>query len=313
MTDQQTPESTESIPRGFTRISVPSGCVFYPKDITSVFARRLDLVDLSDLGTAKNSGDLKKFMETVVATTNLTPQLMTQDDFQAVMYWHRLNSFPKKPLVLKWTCENAKHVELSEMTALDTMSEDLQDSISDAKQFLVNRKTVTSADLKINAMTVERFDKITAWLRSDRQTRDFVFMPATVSDAVEYAEMTQMQLRNKKLDSLAVTDENYSQVVEAILDSTKDEIIVEVASMLSRIHGFTLPDRISFLKAKVLESRELGETLFDSGFLHELREYRNLIDHSISEIVPDKCKFRGCEQAVNLNVEFDPFEFFPDI
>jgi hypothetical protein len=101
--------------------------------------------------------------------------------------------------------------------------------------------------------------------------------------------------------------------VEAILDSSKDEIIVEVASMLSRTHGATLSDRISFLKSKILEARDNGDTLFDSTFLYEVREYKVLTDHSISEIIPDKCKFRGCEQAVSLNVEFDPFDFFPDI
>ncbi len=309
MTDQPQQE----IPKGFTRIAVPSNCVFYPKGIDSVYARRLDLIDISDLGTSKNSGDLPKFIETIVATTNLPAHLMTQDDFQAVMYWHRLNSFPKKPLTLKWECDNPKHLEAASLTILEGMDEDTRDMIDDAKRFLVNRKTVQRSDLKIHEITRERFDATVAWLRSERQTKEFVFMPPTVSDTIEFVKITQMQLRNQKLDELAVTDENYAQVVEAILDSSKDETIVEVASMLSRTHGVTLSDRIAFLRSKVLEARDNGDNLFDSTFLYEVREYKNLTDHSISEIIPDKCKFRGCEQAVNLTVEFDPFEFFPDI
>lgn len=297
--------------KGYSRITAPSQCAFYPKGIDSIYARPFDLIDISDLGTAKNSGDMPKFLKTVVATTNITPDLMTQDDFQALMYWHRLNSFPKKPMVLNYTCNNPKHNEIAEMEIVEGMSEETQDYITDAKNFLKGRKVVTQEDLKISAITLERFNILTAWLRSDRHTKEFVFMPATVSDMIEFTEITQLQLRNSKLNDLVVNDENYAAVVDEVLDATKDEIIVEVASMLSRTHGLSLSDRISFLKARILDARLKGESLFNTAFLDEIREYKELSYHGVSEEVQATCKFRGCEQAFSLTTEFDPFDFFP--
>lgn len=292
------------------RVKVPSNCVFYGKDVTSIFACPFDVNHIAAMSTAKNSQDLPAFIRAIGATLNVPIESLTQDDFYAVCFWHRINSYPSKPLTLSWTCGAVKHVELANKIAPPNATPELLEEIDDAKKGLKNRKSFApNHPIEINEMTQARFTKMATFLKDkNRKSYPHIFYAPTVGDMIEFAEMTKLALRNKRLSDLELSEENIEQVLDEVIDVTADNTIVDIATHLNpTICGATLEQRMDYIR----EHAKVDPDTYNSEFLDDLETFKELCDHSVSEIIKCKCAYRGCGQQVEIPLNFDLFNFFP--
>lgn len=289
----------------------PSKCVFYPAGVDRLYVRRFDLADIDALSTAKNSSNMVGMIRAVGRTITTPIEMLTQDDFKALCFWHRINSFPRKPLVFNWECTNPSHVATSKMEVTPDMDQDQRDAIDDARRFLKNRQHLDGMkSLQGNPITKERYKKLTDFYKDkERYTYPLLFMPATVATMIEFAELTNIQMKNAKLQELDLNDDNLELVLDELASLTSQDVILRVATHLPTTCGFTLADRMEYLRKAIDENP--GK--YGTEFLDELDIFDELVDHDLSEIVKGKCKFGGCKQAVDLPIEFDLFSFFPHV
>ena len=289
----------------------PSKCVFYPKDVNCLYVRRFGIDDIDALSTAKNASNMVGMIKAIGATITAPIEMLTQDDFKALCFWHRINSFPRKPLTFTWECNNHSHIATSKLEITPDMDQDQRDAIDDARRFLKNRQVLSGVDsIHGNPMTTARYKTLTDFYKDkERYTYPLIFMPATVATMIEFAELTNIQMKNAKLQELDLNDDNLETVLEELASITSNDVILRVASHLPSNYGFTLVERMEYLRNDIKENREK----YGTEFLDDLDTFTDLVDHDLSEMVKGKCKFGGCKQAVDLPIEFDLFNFFPHV
>lgn len=294
-----------------TEFDPPSKCVFYPKGVDRLYVRRFDLDDIDALSTAKNSSNMVAMIKAVGRTITAPIEMLTQDDFKALCFWHRINSFPRKPLTFTWECTNHEHIAISKMQLTPDMDQDQRDAIDDAKRFLKNRQVLDGIkSIQGNPMTQSRYKALTDFYKDkNRYTYPLIFMPATVATTMEFAELASIQMKNAKLQELELNDDNLEVVLDELTSVTSNDVILRVATHLPQTCGITLVERMEYLRKEIKENR--GK--YGTEFLDELDQFDELVDHDLSEIVKGKCKFGGCKQAVDLPIEFDLFNFFPHV
>lgn len=312
MNDTTQNQINEAPTENHVRVSVPSNCVFYSKDVSAIYVRPFHLGDINSMSTAKNANDIPSYIRAIGKTVSLPVESLTQDDFQAICYWHRVNSYPRKPLTLTWQCANPKHVALANKVLLDTATQEEKDAVEDAKAGLRNRKVMSTGDIKFESISRERFNAIGKFLKDpERHSRPYLLMPPTIADMIELAEITKVELRHKKINEMELNEENLEAVLDEITEMTADDVLVRVASMLAPLpeYGITLRERIDYINKQI----ELNPRQFNSEFLADIEEYEQLVAHGVIESVQTKCKYRGCEHPVEINLDFDLFNFFPDV
>lgn len=293
----------------YATLPLPSGGVFYPSDVKDILVRRFDILDIDKMSSAKKSANMGDYIRAIGATVSVPVEMLTQDDFQFLCFWHRVNSYPTRPLQLKWECTNEKHKSFAALEPYEGMSEDDKLDLEDAKRFVTNTVTIrNSSEISINKMTMERYNKLKDWLTDPtRHTKDFIFMPPVVGDLIEFSEISQAQLKHLKLSELDTTPENLETVLDEINDATQDDTIIRIASNLNAKYGVTLTDRMAYVREQTARNRRT----FSTAFLSDLETFEELSNHSVNESYKGTCKYRGCKQAVNLSVDFDLFNFFP--
>ena len=293
------------------RFNPPSRCVFYPKNVLSIYVRRFDLADINALSSSKNAADLAGMIRAIGRTINIPIEILTQYDFKALCFWHRVNSFPRKPLQINYECPNIHHALKTKMEITPDMSQDEQDDIKDAKQFFKNRYVLNGLkDLNGSQFTEERYEKLIEFYRDkERYSYPHVLLPATVGSMIEFTELAKLQMRNAKLQELDLNDQNLETVLDELVSVTSDDIIVRLANHMPLSFGATLLERMTNIKKAI----ETNPDKFGTEFLDDLDMFDELVDHELSETVKTKCKYGGCEHAIELNLEFDLFGFFPHV
>lgn len=289
----------------------PSKCIFYPKEVDRLYVRRFDLSDLDKLSTAKNASNMVGMIRAIGETITAPVEMLTQDDFKALCFWHRVNSYPRKPLVFNWECTNHKHVTTAKLEITPDMDQDQLDAIDDARRFLKNRMHLDGIkSISGNPMTMARFHALRDWLKDpERYTHPHIFQPATVATMIEFVELTSLKMKNAKLQELELNDDNLETVLEELTAVTSNDIILRAATHLPNTFGLTLVDRMTNLRREI----KLHPEKYGSEFLYDLDQYEDLCNHDLSDVIKGTCKYGGCKQAIDLPVEFDLFNFFPDI
>lgn len=104
---------TDKPPEGFIRVFVPSKCVPYPFD--ALHARPLMVKDLAAIVSATEASDLSSFLDALSNCVYQNIRDLTLPDFRFLMYWWRINSYPKSPYVLNWTSRygNRNRIEIT--------------------------------------------------------------------------------------------------------------------------------------------------------------------------------------------------------
>lgn len=289
----------------------PSKCIFYPAGVDCLYVRRFDLDDLDALSTAKNASNMVGMIRAIGRTITAPIEMLTQDDFKALCFWHRVNSYPRKPLIFTWECTNPKHVVTSKLEITPEMDQDQLDAIDDARRFLKNRMQLDSVkSINGNPMTMARFEKLKAWFKDkERYTYPHLLQPATVAVMIEFAELTNLQMKNAKLQELELNDDNLETVLDELVKVTSQDIILRAATHMPNTFGLTLVDRMNNLRKEIKAHPEK----YGTEFLDDLDTFDDLTDHDLSDVIKGTCKYGGCKQAIDLPIEFDLFNFFPHI
>lgn len=84
----------------YIRIQMLSGCIFY--DFKEVFIRPLDLQDLSQIYVAVTEENMSILIDVIDRCLSVNARKLTLPDFKYVMYWLRINSYPKSPFTIEW-------------------------------------------------------------------------------------------------------------------------------------------------------------------------------------------------------------------
>lgn len=299
--------STNSPSAKHQRISLPSRCVFYPK-VDDVYVRRLHIVDLDSLSTAKNKSSIRDFVEALGRTLHGIDVLdMTWDDFVHLCYWHRINSFPRRAYKLSWKCENPEHIRVAYQEQTDDMTDEEKDVITRSLSTINNVYDISMGSLTIREITEERFEALSAFITSEDVLGNNLYLhPVTCSDHVEAAEFALEPLRGKKLSS-TMDDEGIAQILDDMVDASQNDLLITTACVLSPLHGATLLDRMEFLTVQAEENPDF----FGDALLEVTEQFEELSYHGVDESHATKC--RGCGQAVTLNSDFDLFSFFPRV
>jgi hypothetical protein len=103
----------------YTQVFLPSGFVFYPfKTLGVTYLRG---VHQAKINRASQEATMRPIVEAISATLGdgVSAFDLTPPDFFFLMYWHRVNSMPKNPQMIQYTCTNADHVRRTGLPAED--------------------------------------------------------------------------------------------------------------------------------------------------------------------------------------------------
>lgn len=91
-----------SAPEGYRRLGLPSQ--FVPYDFDALYIRPLKVGDLALMAAAQETGDISALYDAVAACVQgVDVRDLTAPDFRSLLYWLRLNSYPRSPYTVKWT------------------------------------------------------------------------------------------------------------------------------------------------------------------------------------------------------------------
>lgn len=322
-------------------IDLPSKCVLYPDiDPSNVYVRPFALPELDKIRVAQQTGKLRAMVQAIDNTLNINAFDLTIGDFNRIMYWHRISSYPKRPLSIGWSCNDESHIALASKAVksdvqleegevypddLANQTEEEEDEILHARATLKNTFLLSKNSLKVTSVTVENVNKAMelmkefALLSEDKDDKGntidgsglFLNIPR-MSDIIEQTEVQMLKMsKSKKFISTDTADpEDVSEYLEILSELDKNPVLTELATYLSRVHGLTLEDRIKYLAKRVDDSIE-NANLYSVGddMYHHAMELNYLLDHGVREVVETKCG--GCGNKASLDLPFDYARFFP--
>jgi hypothetical protein len=97
------------------RLALPSRGIFY--NFGDIQIRPFEAADLAALFKANRKRDMILFYDVISRTINVDIRDLWIVDVKRIMYWHRINSFPKTPFFVNWTSlygnENKTKIDFS--------------------------------------------------------------------------------------------------------------------------------------------------------------------------------------------------------
>ena len=83
-------------------LGIPTGFKFY--DFKRIFIRPLEVRDLSLLNFGVRLKTIVHVKKAIQATIDVDIDILTDGDFEYILGWHKMFSFPKAPINASWTC-----------------------------------------------------------------------------------------------------------------------------------------------------------------------------------------------------------------
>lgn len=272
----------------YTTIGLPSQFAFYPFKTLTVC--QMKGIHQAKLSRAAKDRKMRYVVEAISSTLgdgvsafDLTPQ-----DFYFLMYWHRLQSFPKNPQMIPYTCTNKEHIR---RTILKTDHPEYLDPKTLDISTIMNEtslKTGYLEDLDLSEVQdlIEKYD----------------LHVETMRDIVEFAELEEEEDYLKQQEDSELGIEQTTATVE---DEESDESFSEVE---------WLKVRSVFLRRgpgrnTILERNEIVKEM-SSDEVFQLDKYiESVTDYGVAESTTLKCKDCGASHRVKLSV--DALTFLP--
>lgn len=82
---------------------LPTGFFVYP-DLKPIFIRPFTIAELNLIHRGRGTGRLEHIVRAVDLVINQDVNLLTDGDFEFIMAWLRVHSFPEVPLLVRWKC-----------------------------------------------------------------------------------------------------------------------------------------------------------------------------------------------------------------
>jgi hypothetical protein len=259
----------------FFSIHLPSGFMF--NDFDSLSCRTLMAAHQAKFSRANKEQKLRYSVEAISAT--LEPGLsafdLTPADFYFLMYWQKVNSFSKNPMLITAYCDDVDHNHAVHI-GIEVPDED--DPENPEKTKLVKKDEDT--------------------LRTE------VVLSNTTLD-VKYLEGLDVSDLDvvRKYDLHVETMRDIVEVTEYIEENTvseEDLFMLQYAVLLRRKEGLnTVKERLKFATEN-----------FDTNDTAELETYiKRVTAYGVSEYANIKCKECGASQRVKIS--FDALTFLP--
>jgi hypothetical protein len=102
---------------------IPSNYSFY--DFKELWVRPFTPNEARLLHMARVSGNLMYLVSAIDACLSQPISRLIIEDFEFILYWLRLNSYPSKPFSVTWTCDNALEYEDIETPSGSCMKENI--------------------------------------------------------------------------------------------------------------------------------------------------------------------------------------------
>ena len=295
------PPSQAEIDPNYQSIGLPSEFRLY--DFKQLTVSNLKGVHQAKLSRAAKERKMRYVVEAISSTLgegvsafDLTPQ-----DFYFLMYWHRLQSFPKNPQMIPFTCTAKDHIR---RTILRTdHPEYLSPDTLDISTIL------TDTSLKTEYLQTLDLSK---WADLDAKYQLGV---ETMRDIVEFSELQEEEAyyKEESNENPSYEEENDSGeedlgsegTTASLKEETSDEDFTEVE---------WLQERSVFLKRgpgrnTILERNEIIKD-FSSDEIFELEKYIEAVSaYGVAESTTLKCKACGASHRVKLSV--DALTFLP--
>lgn len=96
----EAPLVRSAIPKGFQRITPPSGCI--PYDFEELYIRPFTVEVLANVMGATQHGSQTMMFDALAPCLHQDIRDLTESDLRFCMYWWRLNSFTRSPFTVSW-------------------------------------------------------------------------------------------------------------------------------------------------------------------------------------------------------------------
>jgi hypothetical protein len=258
----------------FSSIDLPSLFQFY--EFKQISCRTLKASHQAKFSRAHKEGKLRYVVEAISAT--LEPGLSAYDlsplDFYFLMYWQRVNSFGKNPMVITAWCTNETHNE----QVYQGYDADDPDNPGQTKHSKKDEETLRT-EIIVNSTTLET-------------------KYATAVDLSEFSDL----LSRYKLGAETMRD-----VVETTeMFQDEEEISEEIAFLLPYAAFLTTCEGQSNIKEKL----KVVENMTPDDLADMDKYMKAVTDYGVTEQANVKCK--ECGSVTQVRIAFDPLTFLPN-
>lgn len=276
LTEHRQPPDSQYLTTG-----LPSKCLFYGFTDNSIGVRRFNNDDVCKIYDARADKSMRMLVEAVGATLDrFSVWDLTVGDFWFLMYWHRINSYPKNPFIVNWTCVSDEHLEL--------IRQNKQEIKSLEQEMMLKRSDLQTVELEEKSL-LEQIGRI---------HHEFG-VSATLMRMGDYVRIIEMEEENDAARAHNVTAGKTLEKV-TVPYKASDFLLARHASNLSTKHGLTLADRMAAL-----------HTLADFSLWPQLDKLVTLGDHGVVEKYHVGCKVCGAKAEVE--VALDALTFLPEL
>jgi hypothetical protein len=271
----------------FTTIGLPSQFAFY--DFKQLTITQLKGIHQAKLSRAAKEKKIRYVVEAIgstlgegVSAFDLTPQ-----DFYFLMYWHRLQSFPKNPQLIPYSCTNEDHIR---RTILRTDHSDYLDPKTLDISTILNETTLKTEYL--DGLDLSPFQEL---------IDKYDLHVETMRDIVEFAELQEEEDYLDQQEQSEYGDDQTTASVEEESDESFSEVEwLQVRSVFLR-RG---PGRNTILERNEIVKQMSSDEIF------ELDKYIEAVtNYGVSEATVLRCKECGASHRVKLSV--DALTFLP--
>jgi hypothetical protein len=295
--DDTAVRSQAEIDPGFMSIGLPSQSKFYTFSTLTVCC--LKGMHQAKMARATKDRKMRYVVEAISSTLgegvsafDLTPQ-----DFYFLLYWHRLQSFPKNPQMIPFTCTNKEHVrrtllkpENPEYLAAETL--DIS-TILDATT--LKTEYLEELDLSEFQDLIDKYD----------------LHVETMRDLVEFSELQEEEpyymqtVAETETETEVQSQYGTEQTTATIDDGPSDESFDEVEWLQTRsVFLRRGPGRNTILERNEIVKQMSADEIF------QLDKYIEAVtSYGVSESAVLRCKECGASHRVKLSV--DAFTFLP--
>lgn len=286
-TPQMTPTGQKVAPQGLGRqerpqsetdpdffsITLPSLFKLYPFQNLSI--RNIKGKHQAKFNRASKERNLRYLVEALSSTLGdgLSAFDLTPNDFQFLLYWQRVASFPKNPQLISFTCTNKEHVKR-------TLYKE------DHPEYLDPKTLDIESYLERTTLDTEYLDDMDLTPFVELQSR-YALGYETMRDLVEYQDLAE-EIQVGKLP-----EEDKSIALDELL------WLSGRAAFLARTEEHsTLPQRISIVED------------MDADAVQELEEYIEVVTkYGVRESVDLTCK--ECKAHHRVKISVDALDFLP--
>jgi len=294
--------SQAEVDPSFMSIGVPSQFKFY--DFKQLTVSCLKGIHQAKMSRAAKDRKMRYVVEAISSTLgegvsafDLTPQ-----DFYFLMYWHRLQSFPKNPQMIPFTCTDKDHVRRTILK-------------KDHKDYLLPETLDISTIMDATTLKTEYLEELDLTPFADLVAK-YDLHVETMRDIVEFSELQEEEPYYEEAIAASEGNPPAPEVPDPELgsESTTATVEIEENSDESFDEVEWLQVRSVFLRRgpgrnTILERNEIVKQMSADEVMDLDKYIEAVTNYGVSESTILKCKGCGASHRVKLSV--DALTFLP--